>query len=98
MDNKKIVCGIFLDLQKAFDNVNHHILLNKLQHYGICGTALRWFKSYPSSRSQYVSVIYIFMAWSLKWESTPWGKSYQYKKLAVLAQILGFLKKMPVQY
>ena len=56
LENKNFGCGIFLDLQKAVDTVNHQILLNKLQHYGIRGTALQWFKSYLSSRSQYVSV------------------------------------------
>ena len=56
LDNKKIGCGIFLELQKAFDTVNHKILLDKLEHYGIRGTALAWFSSYLSNRSQYVSV------------------------------------------
>ena len=56
LDNKKFGCGIFLDLQKAFDTVNHQILLNKLHHYGIRGPALAWFTSYLSNGCQYVSV------------------------------------------
>ena len=56
LDNRKFGCGIFIDLQKAFDTVNHNILLTKLEHYGIRGTALDWFKSYLMDRKQYVSV------------------------------------------
>ena len=39
LDSGKFACGIFVDLQKAFDTVNHNILLNKLEHYGLCGTS-----------------------------------------------------------
>lgn len=46
LDNRKFSCGIFIDLQNAFDTVNHHILLIKVEHYGIRGTSLDWFKSY----------------------------------------------------
>ena len=56
LDNKRLGCGIFIDLQKAFDTVNHRILLSKLEHYGIRGCALEWFRSYLSDRKQYVSV------------------------------------------
>ena len=56
LDNRKFGCGIFIDLQKAFDTVNHDILLTKLEHYGIRGTSLDWFRSYLSERKQYVSV------------------------------------------
>ena len=56
LDNRKFGCGIFIDLQKAFDTVNHDILLMKLEHYGIRGTTLDWLKSYLSDRKQYVSV------------------------------------------
>ena len=54
LDNNTFSCGVFVDLEKAFDTVNHKILLKKLDHYGIRGPANRWFSSYLSSRKQSV--------------------------------------------
>ena len=52
----KYGCGIFVDLQKAFDTVNHNILLGKLKHYGIKGVAYSLFESHLKDRKQYVSI------------------------------------------
>ena len=57
LDNNKVAGGVFVDLQKAFDTVNHEILIYKLNHYGIRGTVNDWFSSYLSSRTQYVSIL-----------------------------------------
>ena len=56
LDNKTFSCGVFIDLEKAFDTVNHNILLHKLRHYGIRGVANAWFSSYLSDRKQKVSL------------------------------------------
>lgn len=56
LDNKNPTIGIFLDQTKAFDVVNHNILLEKLNNYGIRGTANAWFSSYLSNRRQMVQI------------------------------------------
>ena len=53
LSNNKYCIGIFIDLSKAFDTLDHLILLNKLNQYGIRGIANNWFNSYLSNRYQY---------------------------------------------
>ena len=56
IDDKNISLAIFMDLSKAFNTLDHGILIKKLTHYGINGIALNWFTSYLSGRSQYVEI------------------------------------------
>ena len=56
MDNNKIPINIYLDLSKAFDTIDHSILIDKLQFYGIQGTNLNLFHSYLTNRKQYTEI------------------------------------------
>ena len=55
IDQKKVSVGIFIDLKKVFDTINHNILIDKLNLYGIRGVASSWLKSYLCNRQQYVN-------------------------------------------
>ena len=55
VDNKKKHCaGVFIDLKKGFDTVNHDLLVKKIFFYGIRGTANAWLTNYLTNRNQYV--------------------------------------------
>ena len=55
IDNDKYTLAVFMDLSKAFDTIDHSILLSKLYHCGFRGISYDWFASYLSNRKQYVS-------------------------------------------
>ena len=56
IDNGNYMCGVFIDLKKAFHKVTRSILLKEMEHYGVRGIALNWFASHLSNRKQHVSV------------------------------------------
>ena len=56
LDNKHYVCGVFVDLEKAFDTVHHDLLCDKLEFYGLRGNINNLIKSYLTNRKQYVSI------------------------------------------
>ena len=53
-DEGRPTIGVFIDFAKAFDTINHSVLLKKLRHYGFRGLALQWFKNYLENRRQFV--------------------------------------------
>ena len=58
LDHKEHAVGVFLDLSKAFDTVNHEILFDKLYHYGIRGLALDWVESYFTDENKYLDRVF----------------------------------------
>ena len=57
LDNGQYSCGVFVDFQKAFDTVNHDILLTRLDRHGIRGPAFDWFQSYLTNRLQFAYIL-----------------------------------------
>ena len=57
LDKQEYSLGVFIDLSKAFDTLDHQILLKKCSHYGIRGSLLLWLHSYLNSRSQFVQFL-----------------------------------------
>ena len=56
IEANEFTVGVFVDLQKAFDTIDHGILLKKLEHYGMRGVALEWIKCYLTNKKQCVKL------------------------------------------
>ena len=56
LDEDRFACGVFIDLQKSSDTVDHNILPSKRYHYGVKGTPHQWFESYLTGRQQYTRI------------------------------------------
>ena len=82
-DRKEYCLSVYLDLSKAFDTINHDILFKKLNHYGVRGKALEWFRSYLDQRQQYVSY--------MGQQSDTLGVSYGIPQGSVLGPLLFIL-------
>ena len=61
LNNKTTSCSIFCDLEKAFDSVNHDIILSKLPYYGISGKAKLLLKTYLQNRYHRVQIINLYL-------------------------------------
>ena len=56
IDSKRCCAGVFIDLKKAFDTVDHDLLVTKLSEYGIRGISNKWIQNYLTHRKQYVNI------------------------------------------
>ena len=56
LDKGDLACGVFIDLQEAFDTVDHKFLLDKLKNYGFKGLSNKWIRPYLTGRKQFVHI------------------------------------------
>ena len=75
LDDRSIACVAFLDLRKAFDSLDHHILLRRLNQLGVGGNEINWFVSYLSNRCQRVKLQNSYSTWDLVKGDIPQGSA-----------------------
>ena len=72
--NSECLMAVYADLSKAFDIVNHNILLKKLQHAGVRGRIFDWFRTYQTDRKQYFAVGGMFSTSKVVESESPRGR------------------------
>jgi len=75
LDRGSVVCAVFLDLQKAFDSLDHLILLKRLHQLGVCDMELKWFRNYLSDRLQRVKYNNSYSEWGSVLGGIPQGSA-----------------------
>ena len=73
LDRNEFVATVMIDLSKAFDTIDHSLLLNKLEVYGVRGANLKWFSDYLAMRRQRMVVDGVFSDWSAVTKGIPQG-------------------------
>ena len=73
LDNGHVVATVMIDLSKAFNTINHKLLIKKLDAYGICGVELSWFSDYLSGRKQRVVLGGELSDWTRLTKGVPQG-------------------------
>jgi len=93
LDNQRKAIGIFSDLSKAYDVINHKTLLDKLDSYGVRGIINNWFKSYLSRRNQVVEISYLNKKENLREKVQPLPRKIEYGVLqgSILGPLLFLL-------
>jgi len=91
IDSRKSSCIAFLDLRKAFDSLDHTLLLQRLNNLGVWGKEMTWFSSYLSDRIQCVKCGGIFSEWNTINGGIPQGSALG------LLLFLNYMNDMPSQ-
>ena len=73
LDRGSVVCAAFIDLRKAFDSLDHCLLLQRISELGVHSTAAEWFKDYPSNRYHRIKSSVTFSSWRLMKGGIPQG-------------------------
>ena len=73
LDRDELVGSIMLDFSKAFDSINHEILVDKMSAYGIKSGELKWFRHYLSHRKQRVKIKDVYSSWTSVHRGVPQG-------------------------